>query len=142
MLGHSWLKRLLPVLVLAPTVVLSSSVVTAAPAHGATACDPIEVSVKTTKAGVEKVFFTYTNCGTTHAYFTISAKRVPPSACPNDGINTGDAVTPNVAPGGTKVGEYHSPAPTCPGRYKWKADIELGSTETVLGTDSVTYTVL
>jgi hypothetical protein len=140
--GQSWLRRLLPVLVLAPTVVLSSSVVMAAPAHAAaTACTPLKLTVKT-KAGVEKVFFTYTNCGTTTTYFTLSGKRVPPLTCPNSGVVTGDVTTPNVLPGQTKVGEYHSPAPTCPGTYKWKADIELQSTETVLGTAKVSYTVL
>jgi hypothetical protein len=126
-------------LILAPTAVVSSGVVMASQAHAAT-CDPLEVRVKTS-AGIESAYFTYTNCGTTTTYFTISGHRKPPKACRGGAIVTGDVQTRELAPGKSAIGEYHSPAPTCHGMYTWRADIELTTLEQVLDADSVTYTV-
>jgi hypothetical protein len=140
-LACTWLRRLLPVFILSPAAVVSSGLLMAPQAHAASTCDPLEISVST-KAGVESALFTYTNCGTTTSNFTISGHRQPPKTCSGGTIDTGDVVTRALKAGKSAVGEYHSPAPTCPGIYRWSADIELGSTETVLDRDSVTYTVV
>jgi hypothetical protein len=141
-LRHSWLYRLLPVLLLLPGAVVTSDVLMATPAHATVtaACDPTEVSV-VIHGRSEVVTFKLKNCTTATQRLIISGQRTAPAACTKSNRNFGDS-PPLPLPAGQRATVTHTaPAPTCKGIYTVTGDTELRGTETVVDADIATYTV-
>jgi hypothetical protein len=141
-LRHSWLNRLLPVLLLVPGMVATSDVLVATPAHAAVAavCDPTRVTAAINGSS-EVVTFKLKNCTTATQHLVVSGNRKAPAACPGSGRNFGDSPPFALGAGQTLTVKHTAPAPTCKGTYTVKGDTELKGTETVVDADMTTYTV-
>jgi hypothetical protein len=144
-MSHSLRNRLLPMLMLVPSVIVGSNVLMAAPAHAAVACDPLQMGAKIMPGTprFEVVTFKLTNCTATAQTVILSGIRHAPAGYSTSGFNFGDSQPFPIPARGRTTVMHGAPAPTCKGVYKVTGDSEVSATTEgmVLDADMTSYTI-
>jgi hypothetical protein len=139
--SHSWLNRLVPILLFVPGIVTTGSIALPTTAQAVTTCDPLEVVASVVPGVGETVVFKLKNCTALAQNVVLSGKRRAPAKCQRWNLNFGDSPVIHLAPHQALHFFHNAADPTCKGRYVLTGDSEINRTEVVLDADLSSYTV-